>query len=368
MKLSCLNKSLNHALSIVNRVSTTKGRLPIIGNVLLKAENNHLKLITTNLEIFLTTWVEANVEDEGETTVSSKVISEFVSLLPSGDTISLSLQDTQLEAKTHDSEAKFPIIDASDFPSTPEVTNGIAVKLDSSVLYKAIDQVFFCAAQNPDRITLSGILAEFSNELLTLAAADGFRLSIRYLDLPVVIDPGFSIIIPTKATLELQRLLYEEVEIVVNPQEKRVLFKLPNIEMTSMLIEGTFPDFRKLIPEGYTTETVMKGSDIDSAIKTAYIFAFDNDSKAVKLNISQDEILVTSKSGLGENVGKIKTTTTGNDIKIAFNGDYIGDFTSREIKNDIILRTNSSTSSAVFKVLGEDNYTYILMPLTLPAW
>jgi DNA polymerase-3 subunit beta len=367
MKLSCLQENLNKGLSVVGRAVATRTTLPITNNVLLATDQSRLKLAATNLEMAISCWIGAKVEEEGAITVPARLLTEFISSLPSEKVdISLSPQTKTLGLKCARFEARISGIDAKDFPPIPKIEGGIATKVEVEALRRGISHVEFAAATEESRPVLTGVDAKFEGDSLTLAAADGFRLAVYTLPIPVAVSQKTEVIVPARTLAELNRLMAEQeeaIEITVNPSKGQALFRLKNVELVSQLIQGTFPNYAQLIPQSYNTKAVVSVSDFLRATKTASIFARDG-SGIVRLMISPDKVVVSARSEeVGEDVGEIDATVEGAESKIAFNGKYLTDVLSVLHESQVALETTSPSSPGVLRPVGVDNYIHVVMPM-----
>jgi DNA polymerase III subunit beta len=373
MKLSCLQENFNRGLSIVGRAVATKTTLPITNNVLLATDEGRLKLVATNLEMAISYWLGAKIEDEGAITVPARLLTEFVSSLPS-DTISVQLspQTKTLGLKCARFEARISGVDAKEFPPIPSVDEGINTKVEVEVLRQAINQVVFAAATEESRPVLTGVCTQFEGKTLTLAAADGFRLAVFKLPIAEAIKTKTEVIIPARTLSELNRLMTDDeeaVSITLNPNKSQVLFRLKNTELVSQLVQGSFPNYAQLIPQSYNTRMIVSVADFLRATKTASIFARDG-SGIVRLVItpggeaSPGKVSVSARSEeIGDDVGEIDATVEGADAKIAFNGKYLTDVLSVIRQSQVALETTSPSSPGLLRPVGTDNYTHVVMPM-----
>jgi DNA polymerase-3 subunit beta len=366
MKLSCLQENLNRGLGVVGRAVATRTTLPITNNVLLATEKSRLKLVATNLEMAISCWIGAKVEEEGAITVPARLLTEFVSSLPAEKVdIALSPQTKTLGLKCARFEARISGIDAKDFPPIPKVADGIATKVKVEELRQGIAQVAFAAATEESRPVLTGVDAKFEGDSLTLAAADGFRLAVYKLPLAAAVSKETEAIIPARALSELSRLIGEEeaVDITVNSAKGQALFRLKNIEIVSQLVQGTFPNYAQLIPQGYTTRAVVSVGDFLRATKTASIFARDG-SGIVRLMVSPGKLVVSARSEeIGDDVGEIDAEVEGEEAKIAFNGKYLTDVLGVLRESQVALEATNPSSPGVVRPVGVDNYIHVVMPM-----
>ena len=371
MKLSCLQENLDRGLNVVGRAVAVRTTLPITNNVLLATDQSRLKLAATNLEMAVSCWIGAKVEEEGAITVPARLLSEFISSLPAEKVdINLSPQTKTLGLKCARFEARISGVDAKDFPPIPKVEGGVSTKVEVEALRQGIARVVFAAATEESRPVLTGVDAVFEGDLLTLAAADGFRLAVYKLPLAKAVSKKTEVIIPARALAELNRLIAEQeeaVEVTVNPDKGQALFSLKNVELVSQLIQGTFPNYSQLIPKSCTTKAVISVGDFLRATKTASIFARDG-SGIVRLVITPGgemtpgKVVVSARSEeVGDDVGEIDAQVEGEEAKIAFNGKYLTDVLSVVGEAQVSLETTNPSSPGVLKPVGVDNYLHVVM-------
>jgi DNA polymerase III subunit beta len=373
MRLSCLQENLNRGLSVVGRAVATRTTLPITNNILLATEGSRLKLAATNLEIAITCWIGAMVEEEGSITLPARLFTEYVNALPNDKVdlvMSPSSQSLQLKCARY--EARISGIAADDFPPIPQVTAGITANVDPEALRESISHVVFAAATEDTRPVLTGVHTEFDGSQLTLASADGFRLAVYHTSLAKPVSDKVGVIIPARTYNEVNRLIgdqEEPIEISINAQRSQVLFRLKSAEIVSQIIQGTFPNYSQLIPQGSTTRAAVDIGDFLKVTKTASIFARDG-SGIVRLQIvrGQDStpgrMTVSARAEeIGDNMGDIDATVDGEAVKIAFNGKYLTDVLGVLQDGQMVLEATSPSSPGVIRPLGSQNYTYVVMPM-----
>ncbi|MFH1638830.1 MAG: DNA polymerase III subunit beta [Chloroflexota bacterium] len=373
MKLSCLQENLSRGLGIVGRAVAVRTTLPITNNVLLSADQSSLKLTATNLEMAITCWTGAKVEEEGAITIPARLLTEFISTLPNERVdISLASSSKTLEIRCARFEARISGIDAKDFPPIPAVEEGISTSIEPDTLRQAIAHVVFAAATDESRPVLTGVDAIFDGGQLTLATADGFRLAIYKLPIVKPVAEKTQVIIPSRTLAELNRLMADQkeaVQVMVNPQKGQVLFRLDNAELVSQLVQGTFPQYAQLIPQSYTSRAVVDVAQFLRATKTASIFARDG-SGIVRIvttpgaELTPGKLVISARSEeVGDNVGEIDAQIEGEEAKIAFNGKYLIDVLGILHEEKVALETSSPSSPGVIRPVGSDNYTHVVMPM-----
>ena len=373
MKISCLQEHLAKGLGIVGRAVALRSTLPITANVLLSSDEGRLKLSATNLEIALSCWIGAEVETEGAITVPARLLTDFVNSLPSEQIeMTLAQRSRQLKLVCARNEANIGGMDADDFPPIPTVEDGGSLELDPETLHKAISQVIIAAATDDSRPVLTGVDVVMEGDQLTLAAADGFRLSVRHLKLAKEVPERVEVIIPARALAELNRLLPEEtepVEMTFNATRTQALFKLKNIELVAQLLQGTFPNYSQLIPDSHESRAVVDVGDFLRETRIAAIFARDG-SGIIRIQCIAGEELAPGKmtisaraEEIGDNMGEIDAAVEGDAAKIAFNSKYLQDFLQVLDGGRVALETNGPSKQGVLRPVGDDSYIHVVMPM-----
>ena len=381
MRLSCLQENLSKGLATVGRAVASRTTLPITQNVLLTTDRAMLKLSATNLEIAITTWIGAMVEEEGSLTVPARLLTEFVASLPSERIDMVMAPGTKtLQLTCARSDGRIIGTDAEEFPPIPTVEEGLAAKLDPQVFRTAISQVVFAAATEESRPVLTGVKLELEGDQFTMAAADGFRLAVHRGDLVEPVEEPISIILPGRTLNEVNRFLGDQespVEMTMTPARGQVLFRLSSIEIVSQLIQGTFPNYSQLIPQSYQTRTVLDLPEFLRAARTASIFARDG-SGIIRVHMtpgpedspfpteggrSGKAIISARAEEMGENTDEVDTVIEGDESKIAFNSKYLLDVLSVMERGQVALETTTPSSPGVFKPIGSDRYVHVVMPM-----
>jgi DNA polymerase-3 subunit beta len=375
MKVSCLQENLSKGLSIVGRAVSPRSTLPVLGNVLLATDAGRLKLSATNLEVGINCWIGAKVEEEGAITVPGPTLADLVSALPPERVdMELIVRTQTLNLRAGRSEANVKGIDAQEFPLVPVPEGEGGIPVEAEVLREAVEQVAFAAATDESRPILTGVLAKFEEGQLTLAAADGFRLSVRTILLAQPVSDPFNIIIPSRALVELRRISGEQedpIVITITPTRNQVLFQLTNIVLVSQLIDGNFPDYRQIIPRDCTTHTVVDTAALLKACKAALIFARDAAHiSRVHVKPSSElapgHVVVSATSAeTGDDVSELDGSIEGEEVEIAFNVRYLIDVLSAIRTPQVTLDTTTSSSPGVLRPVGDVDFTHVIMPMHL---
>ena len=375
MKLSCLQENLSKGLAVVSRAVATRSTLPVTQNVLISTDQSRLKLSATNLEIAITTWIGASIEDEGAITLPARILTEFVNTLE-GDKIDFSLPEGNGILNISSGRAKATIngIDAEEFPPIPTVLDGIRAVVNAGVLKKAISRVAFAAATEESRPVLTGVELKIEGNDFSLAAADGFRLAVQKDKLTEPIDGNIEVIIPARTMNELNRLVSddsEEIEVVMTPTRGQILFRSGDIEIVSQLLQGNFPNYQQLLPEEHSTRSIFDTNALQRAVRSASIFARDG-SNIVRMQLvppteedDNGKALISARSEeVGDNEDVVDAESLeGEESKIAFNSRYLMDVLAVLDKGNVVLETTTASSPGVFKPVEEDGYTHVVMPM-----
>ena len=375
MKIICKQQDLSRGLSAVSHAVSSRSTLPILANILLATDHGRLKLSATNLEIGINCWVEAQIVEEGTTTIPAKLITDFVSSLPQASVeMTMPADSNTLNIKSLRSSANIKGMDSAEFPQIPSNEGGeVPVLLDAPQLKEMIEQVAFAAADDDSRPVLTGALVQVSDEKITFAAADSFRLAVRVADLPGDDHPRGDILIPARTLTELARILPAEgpVEMIVTPNRSQVLFHTPSLDLVSRLIEGTFPPFRNIIPKESTTRAVVETKEFAAAVKSSALFARDSSNIArVKINTTGEDgqetgsiTIEATAEDLGDNVSTVNAAVDGPELQVIFNVKYLADVLASIGTPEVALEASSANKPGVIKPVGPNDHTYVIMPM-----
>jgi len=384
MKLTILQENLIKGLNIVGRSVATRPQLPILANILLSAEEGRLRMAATNLEMGVNFWAGAKIEKEGSFTVPARAFLEFVSSLPK-EKVEVSLEEGQLVVKCGSYEASFNGIAATEFPSLPSFPEEALFTLKKEILTEALQKVSFAAATDEGRPVLTGVLFKFLGKDLFLVATDGFRLSVFKIPNPLPkTKEETKILLPARALAEVIKATSGEggeksagklgkskeekgeMEFALLPHGNQAIFSADSTEIVTQLIGGEFPNYEKIIPaEGGTKITVL-GEELLRAVRMAAIFARDS-ANIVRFKIENERLSVSANAAqVGKNKSELAVRGSG-EGEIAFNSKYLLDFLNVAGEKEVSLEMTSPLSPGVFKIVGEEEYLHIIMPVRVQA-
>jgi DNA polymerase III subunit beta len=366
VKLSVMQENLARGLSVVSRAVSSRSTLPVLANVLLRTEDAGLKLTATNLEIGITYWVPGKIETDGATTVPARLLTDLVSSLPSAERVDLELQGADtLHIRAGRFATHVKGIDAEEFPTIQTAGERPTTRISQKVLKQALDETVFAAASDEARPILTGVLAKFEGDKLTLAAADNYRIAVRTID---ILDPveAASVVIPARALNELSRILADTddpVELVLAQAKNQVLFHLEGVDIVSRLIDGQFPNYQQVLPAAHTTRAEIDREELLRAVRPAALIA-SSSANIVKLQVGGDAgVVVTATAEVGDYTGDVEATVEGDATTIAFNARYLNDVLSNVQVDRFALELNGPLSPGVFKPVGDDAYVHVVMPV-----
>jgi len=330
--------------------------------------------VANNLEMAISAWVGAEIADEGSVTLPARLLSDFVSTLVGGDVqMSLKPGTKTMQLKCGRYEANINGIDAEDFPQVPSVGDGPRSQIPARTLRSAINQVAFAAATDETRPVLSGVLMTLDGSELTMAAADGFRLAVRTVEVGDPLSEKLSLLVPARTLIELARIIADSddpVEIAATPSRNQVMFQYPGLLVVSRLIEGQFPDYQRIIPQSYQTRVVLPVADFLQATKTAAVFSRDN-SNIVRLAVapSGEELapgrvdVLSSSAEMGDNAGQLDGSVEGEETQIAFNVRYLRDALEAVSSGEVALEITGPTSPGLLKPVAGAGHLHVIMPM-----
>jgi len=361
MKISISLDRFKKGLGVVERIVASKSTLPILNNVLIKAEDSQVVLLATDLEMGVKYYLGGKVEDTGSITVPGKVLGNFINSL-SEDKITLEEKDNILYAKTEKSDASLNGMPADDFPTIPKIEGKEILKISGQVLKAAIGEVAFSASLDESRPILTGVYFVIGGGFLKMVATDSYRLSEKKIKISTSEECSF--IVPIKTIYELQRVMTpsEDVQIIVS--ENQIMFVLTDLELTSRIIEGEYPDYEQIVPKSFKTTAILNTNELAGNVKSASFFARENANNVrLVFKASGLEIEATS-SQLGNFKSTLSGQITGEDNEISFNAKYLLDVLDKINTEEVSLELIGKLNPGVIKPVGKDaNVMYIIMPL-----
>jgi len=374
MKLTVSQAQLAHGLGIVSRAVSPRSTLPVLNNILIATDEGRLRISATNLELGITCWIGAQIEEEGSVTIPARIFNDLVSTLP-GDKVSLTLTTRTQSLNIHCGTSNFDIkgIDANEFPPMPTPDLATGVELNVSDFKEMIQQVSFAASTDEARPVLQGVLMEINENQLSLAATDGFRISMRTAEISSSVAHPVKVIIPARSLSELARIAVngsETVTMVVPPDRGQAIFHLKDAELVTQLIEGTFPDYRAIVPPNFKTRMVISTAEFLKACRQAEIIAREG-NYVIRLNMQPQEggpgavEFSTQSEEMGSGEVMVDANIEGPELLIAFNVRYLSEVLEVVGTPNAVLETNQNNTPGMISPVGDESFRHVVMPMHL---
>lgn len=379
MKVTVLQENLAKGLSIVSRAVSPRSTLPVLANILVATDEGRLRLSATNLELGITCWIGAKIHEEGSTTVPARTFVDLVGTLSDKQVeMALTIRTQTLNLRSGASNTDLKCIDAQEFPPMPVVDFSQGLQINVTDLKEMIQQVAFAASTDDARPILTGVLITVDKQRITMAAADGFRLSVRKALLSSPAPHTVSAVVPARALSELARVASDgdqPVTMVIPPGRGQVIFRLRDMELVSQLIEGAFPDYEQIIPRRSETRAVLSTATFLKACKQAEIFAREG-SHIARINVKPGaeqqpgSVEISGQSeetGFNQNV--VDASIEGSPLLIAFNVRFLREVLDVIKTPNVVMETTTDTSPGVIHPVStpenQGDFLHVIMPMHL---
>jgi len=372
MRFISLQENLKRGLNIAGHLTSKNINLPILNNILIKTEGGNIEFVSTNLEIGITHQVRGKIETEGSFTVDSKLITEYINLLNSGEKVKLDVKDNELKIECGNYKTKIKGESAKEYPLIPTVTRSVYYSCNSESLKKALNSVIFSVSSSENRLELTGVLFCFNKGKLSLAATDSYRLAEKEVGVKGDHQEGdYKIIVPAKTIQEVLRVLNnleggevgEDQEVKMYLAENQILFTVDSVELISRLISGHYPDYKQIIPAKSQTDVLVERVELLRAVKAAALFS-KTGINDITLVFSKNKITVSSFSGMsGESQIEVEAEIKGGENEITINYRYLLDGLNNIEGTMVRLGILSNKTPCVLRPEKENDYLYIIMPI-----
>jgi DNA polymerase III subunit beta len=376
MKLVCAQSDLSTRLSLLSRVVPSNPSNPVLANVLLIAETDRLGLAVFDLSLGMQVWIPAQTTETGSITLPARFFNDIVSRLPNAP-IEISVEDVLATLTCGSGHYQMQGIAATEFPILPELEEGRAIELSSTVVSEGFQGSLFAVSSDESKQILTGLHISTFGEGLEFAATDGHRLAIAnsILDpsaLPQSAQAGFAVTVPAKALRELEKLLgKQETQLSLQFDQSQVVFEFATEQgtarLSSRLLEGQYPNYNQLIPRQFERQiTVERQRFISSLERVAVLAAQKNNVIKLSLDCAQQSIQISADApqfGSGEE--SLPAQISGDDLDVAFNVKYLIDGLKAMTSAEIQIQLNSATSPAIINPLAGSKMTYLIMPIQI---
>ena len=372
MRFISLQENLRRGLNIVGHATAKNINLPILNNILIKAEAGNIELVSTNLEIGVVHQVRGKIEKDGQFTVDAKLITEYVNLLSGGEKVKVEIKDGELLVECGNYKTKIKGVAAKEFPLIPTIPKNNYYNCRTEELRKALNSVVFAVASSENRVELTGVFFAFNKNKLSLAATDSYRLAEREININNIDSVAEQkVIVPAKTIQELLRILNnfetgnleEEPEIKIYLADNQILFTIDSVDLISRLINGHYPDYKQIIPAQSQTKAIVERAELVRAVKATALFS-KTGLNDVTLRFNKNKIIVSASSGAsGESQVEVAADISGGDNETTINYRYLLDGLNNIEDDKVILCLLNSKQPCLLKPEKDNNYLYIVMPI-----
>jgi DNA polymerase-3 subunit beta len=378
MKFTCKKDKLKEGISKIERVVSKQTTLPVLGNILIKSLNGQLLLMATNLELAIKVNIGAKIEEDGSVTLPPRILSGFLNNIKD-DIINCEIKEDKFYINSENHNIQIKTLSAKDFPIIPEMPENPYFKIKSNNLIKAINGVSISVAHKDTRQELNGVFVKFSKDKLIIASTDSFRLS--EVKVPIVkdsindryneyVENESSVIMPINIVTEIQQLDTDnELDVLVT--ENQIFINSTDIQLTSQLINGHYPDYKQIIPSDCENKLVLNKGELLEAVKVASLVT-NNQNGEVKISKKKNDNFITVMSqsvDLGENISTVRIDENKSEFEVYFNHRYIieGLNCSLFIGEKISMEFKQEKSPVLFKAINKgnvvDSFIYMVMPI-----
>jgi len=366
MKAICARKDLFQGVQVAGRAVSARSSLPILSHLLIRSDDEKLRIAATDLEIGMECSVPGTVQEAGSLTVPARIITEVLGGLPDSE-VAISVDEANTTTiKCGTSEYTILGLPPEEFPMLPEVKDEASFSANRSVLRDAIRKTRFAVSQDESRARLTGILTVITDSMIRLVSTDTYRLAVY--DFAAAEAAGETqVIIPGKSMAELERILGDEEGLVRAAISKtQVLFTVDDTLLVSRLIEGQFPDYDRVLPKEHNRRLTIPTEQLLTGVRRASIVARESANKAI-LRTGEDKMIITAESGgIGRAYEEVDLVREGEDIEIAFNAKFLMEFLDAVGSEAVELQLTGQLNGALMKPSGsgeQEQYSYVLMPM-----
>ncbi|MBD7913085.1 MULTISPECIES: DNA polymerase III subunit beta [Clostridium] len=360
----CEKQKLQEGILIAQKAITGKSTMPILEGIYINASKDGLTLIGSDMDVSIETKVSADVIEEGTMVIDSKIFGEIIRKLPNSDVRIEIIKNDTVQISCQKSVFNVVYMNYEEFPSLPNIDEEKQIQVPQNILKNMIKSTSFAIAQDETRPILQGILFELKNRKLNLVALDGYRLAIKteYLDS----DFDIEVVIPGKTLNEVSKIL-EDIDSIVNITftNNHILFNLEQTKIISRLLDGKYVNYNSLLPQEHKLLVEVNKQELQNGIERASLMAKEGNSNLIKLDVQEDNLVITSNSQLGKVREEVGINLQGEGVQIAFNSRYLLDVLKNMEEDDVVLEMTSSVTPCVIKAKETDSYKYLVLPVRL---
>lgn len=370
MKLTIERGALLNALGHVQNVVERRNTIPILSNILVEASGNAVTFTATDLDIEAVDNADAKIASEGAVTAPAGTLFDVVRKLPTGSDVALEFDTDkrQLVISSGRSEFKLPTLPSGDFQTMVADEDAAEFQVEAADLRRLIDKTRFAISTEETRYYLNGVYLHTAEtdagNKLRAVATDGHRLALSEIDAPKGAETLAGVIVPRKAVGEVRRLIEsEDGDVTVSVSDTKIVFRAGRAQLTSKLIDGSFPDYARVIPKGNEKAMIIDNKLFEAAVDRVATVSAER-SRSVKLSISEGKLtLAVNSAETGQGHEEIECDYQADGMDIGFNAKYLLDVTAQIEAEDARFLFNDPASPALVLDPGDESAQYVLMPL-----
>ena len=365
LRITCTKDELVQGLALVGRAVSSRTAIQILSGILLEGRGDELRLAATDMELSLRAAVPARVEGDGAVVLPGRTLVDIARLLPGEDvTIEHRAAESVVHVASGSASYTLHTYNAEDFPRLPEVAAIQTFSVDRESLLETISRVARAASRDEARPVLTGVLVQFAEGKLVMAATDSYRLAVKETPLPSP-APDLEAIVPSRALQELARVAGDADEIAVGVQDNQVVFAVGDVWLTTRRIDGQFPNYRQLLPEQFEYELTIDRAELLDVVRRANVMI--QRATPLQLRFAEGEVTVVARTHeVGESRESMPVPFTGEPLEIGFNAEYLRDGLESVDGDDVKVKLISPLRPTVLQGASGD-FTYLVMPIRLPG-
>ncbi|NLK42941.1 MAG: DNA polymerase III subunit beta [Tissierellia bacterium] len=363
MKLKVNQRDLSKHISIAQKGISSRTTLPILDGLLLETNKGRLKIVGTDLEIGIETYLACEIEKEGSIVVNSRIFGDIIRKLPDAP-IYINVDNNRINIKCENSEFNILGSSSKEYPNLPIILEKETFQLPKDLIKSAIKQTVFATSQDETRPYLTGVLLELIDNNISFVALDGYRLALRKL--PTKSDLDIKIIIPGRALNEINKIIEDDEEnITVFATQNHVIFNIGDTIVYSRLLEGQFFNYKEIIRKEHKTSAIVNRKLFQDSLERASLLAKEEKANLIKLSVKEEKIHIKSNSEIGDVNELVNAEIDGDDVNIAFNSRYLLEGIKVMDSEEIQLNFMGELNPCIINSVDDENYIYLVLPVRL---
>ncbi len=363
MKFICHQSDLTSAINMVSKAVSSKTTLPILLGIYLETKEGQLRLIGNDLNLSIETFIDATIIEKGNVVIPARLFTELIKKLPHGE-IEIDINENNVATiSCMESQYKIVGLPGNEYPELPKIDDNQSILIDKELFSNMIRQTTFAISQDESRPILTGALLEIENGQFNMVAIDGFRMAIKKAFIKT--DLVNKAVVPGRTLNEINKLTSQvdsKGDLKIAFDDKQVLFVMNQVKIYSRLLAGEFINYQQILPKEHQSLVKVKTDDFLTAIDRSFLMARENKNVAIKLDIKDEVIEISSNSEMGSSTEHVHIALEGQDLEIGFNPKYLIDALKIIDSEEVFLEFNNNVSPCIMKPTDNDFYTYLVLP------